>query len=382
MQPRTFIAIVVALTVVVLAWSVGRQSIGQRAPAIGGGPADESVQRRRLAWFDRVGRETPIPAPARAYVYPRLSPDGRLLALDIRDEQDGLWVWDFGRHMLTALSVGRASDIAPVWAHSGEWLLFARGRGVAPGLWTVRTPRGQDLGHGQAGSSAGKRLPADSNSLLMPTSLSPDDRHLLAATTAPAGFDILLVDLSGDRPPTGFVTTTADDLNAEVSPDGRWVAYESRRSGRSEIWLRRLWDEAVDRQVTTEGATRPAWTKGGRELVYLNVEGGMVARSIDVSTLVPGVGEPIPLFAVDIYRDLVGRTFDVTPDGDRFVVIRDLSRETGRSVGPDDCGRTSWIVRSENLKKAVFPTLRVSLPIGRLRPSWWPAPPASPCAES
>lgn len=52
MQPRTFIAIVVALTVVVLAWSVGRQSIGQRAPAIGGGPADESVQRRRLAWFD------------------------------------------------------------------------------------------------------------------------------------------------------------------------------------------------------------------------------------------------------------------------------------------------------------------------------------------
>jgi hypothetical protein len=57
---------------------------------------------------------TPIPAPPRAYVYPRLSPDGRLLALDVRDEPDGVWLWDFARERLTPVSVGRASDIAPV----------------------------------------------------------------------------------------------------------------------------------------------------------------------------------------------------------------------------------------------------------------------------
>lgn len=324
MRRHAFIAGSLTIAVGVLLWSVSREVTGGREPEPDAGLTDTSAGRRRLAWIDRGGQETRIPAPPRAYVYPRLSPDGRLLALDVRDEPDGLWLWDFARETLTPASVGRASDIAPVWGHTGDWILFARGRGVAPGLWTVQIGH---LGPGRARDERGQeatgleRLKVESNSLLMPTSLLPDDRHLVVTTTAVAGFDILLIDLQGDGRPAGLVSTAADDLNADVSPDGRWMTYESRRSGRSEIWLRQVWDEAVDLQVTTDGGSRPAWTRDGRELVYLDAEGRMVARSIDLSTAAPAIGSPSPLFAVDIYRDLVGRTFDVTPDGERFLVI-------------------------------------------------------------
>lgn len=324
MRPYPFIAGNLIVTCVILAWSLSPELTGERRPASHSSLTDTLAGRRRLAWIDRDGLETPIPAPPRAYVYPRLSPHGRLLALDIRDEPDGVWLWDFAGERLTPVSVGRASDIAPVWGHAGDWILFARGRGVAPGLWTVQTRQ-----RGAGGSGDGRdqdatgltRLPGAFNSLPMPTSLLPDDRYLLATTTAATGFDIVLLDVRGDGTPTRLVSTAADDLNAEVSPDGGWMAYQSRRSGRPEIWLRRVRDEVIDLQVTTDGGTRPAWTKGGRELVYLDAESQMVARSIDLSTGDPAIGPPSPLFAVDIYSDLVGRTFDVTPDGGRFLVI-------------------------------------------------------------
>lgn len=323
-RPYPAVAASLIIASVILVWSVSPEVAGGRRSAADVGLSDTSAGRRRLAWIERSGRRAPISAPPRAYVYPRLSPDGRLLALDVRDEPDGLWLWDFARQTLTPASVGHASDIAPVWGHAGGWILFARGRGVAPGLWTVQAEHRAADGAGNQRGPEGtglRRLPGEFNSLPMPTSLLPDDRHLLVTTTAATGFDIQLLDLHRRDGPTRLVSTVADDLNAEVSPDGRWVTYQSRRSGRSEIWLRHVWDEAVDLQVTTDGGTRPAWTRGGRELVYLDAEGRMVARSIDLSTAMPAIGSPSPLFAVDIYRDLVGRTFDVTPDGGRFIVI-------------------------------------------------------------
>lgn len=303
MRSHIFITGMLAAAVVVLVWAV-------RTP-----PLDVTTGRR-LAWIDRLGRETPIAAPPRAYAYPRLSPDGRFLALDVRDEPDGLWMWDFDRQTLSPWSTSRASDIAPVWRHAGDALVFARGRGVAPGVWIRAAPR-----HRLTDGSSFARSPAESNGLLMPTSLLPDDRHLLVTATAADGFDILWLDLLKPGVPTTLVATSADDLNAEASPDGRWVVYESRRSGRSDVWLRRLGEGEVDLQVTSEGGTRPAWTKGGRELVYLDERSVLVARAIDLSAPVPSVGPSFPLFAADIYTELVGRTYDVTPDGDRFVVV-------------------------------------------------------------
>jgi hypothetical protein len=88
--------------------------------------------------------------------------------------------------------------------------------------------------------------------------------------------------------------------------------------------------------VTTAGGTRPAWTRGGQELVYLTNDGDMMALAMDG----PAGGMPQRLFTADIYRDLVGRTFDVSPDGERFLVVTGLGRTS--PPDPEIGARPGW----------------------------------------
>ncbi len=308
-----------AISVTTAVWHLRPLSGG--TAAAGGGDRDvdrefaDPAARRRLAWIDRAGRQTPIDAPPRGYVYPRLSPDGRQVAVDIRDDQHGLWIWDVAGAVLLPLSIGRASDIAPVWSRSGGWLLFARGRGVSPGLFRL-VVGSHRRGTGDT-AGGGERLPGGSNSLLMPSSLAPDDRHVIVTASVASGFDILAIDLADRGTPMPLVTGAADDLNGELSPDGRWLAYQSRRSGQFEIWVKRWGSDGPGQPVTSTGGTRPVWTRGGREIVYLTHDGDMMALAFSDLP----VGIPQRLFKADIYRDLVGRTFDVTPGGERFLVV-------------------------------------------------------------
>lgn len=298
-------------------WSVARpgadpgasRDVGPAALAV---PASSA---RRLVWIDRAGRQTRIPAPPRGYAYPRLSPDGGRIALDIRDERHGIWLWDVARAALTPFTVGRASDIAPVWSHDGRWILFARGRGVAPGLFR----RAVD------DAASAEPLPGAGDTLLMPTALSPDDAYVVATASVPSGFDLVGVTLAPGGGRVSLAATPWDELNGDVSPDGRWVAYQSRASGQFEIWLRPLANGAPAVQATTNGGRMPVWSRHGAEILYLHGEG-------EIWTLSPqrltgsGPGQAAPdaprrLFAVDLFADLVGRTFDVTPEGDRIVAV-------------------------------------------------------------
>ncbi len=86
---------------------------------------------RTLSWIDRQGRDTALPVPDRAYVYPRISPDGTRVALDIRDQEQDIWVWDLGRETLTRFTFDSAADIAPVWTPDGRRIAFSRaGQGL------------------------------------------------------------------------------------------------------------------------------------------------------------------------------------------------------------------------------------------------------------
>lgn len=276
------------------------------------------AERRQLAWIDRDGRRTLLAAPPRGYVYPRLSPDGAFIAVDVRDGRHGLWLWDVARAMLSPLTEGGQHDIAPVWSRAGGALLFARGRGVIPGLFHLGFEHQPRSG---IRAAAPMRVPVESNSLLLPSSLTPDDRELVVTTSAASGFDLLAIDLARRGNARPLLTSAADELNGDVSPDGRWLAYQSRASGQFEIWVKR-WDaEGAGHQVTTAGGTRPVWTRGGRELVYLTHDGDMMALALDPGAERPTASVPHRLFTADIYRDLVGRTFDVSSNGERFLVV-------------------------------------------------------------
>lgn len=273
---------------------------------------------RRLAWIDRQGRQTPLAAPPRGYAYPRISPDGTRIAIDIRDDAHGIWLWDEAAQTLLPFTTGRASDIAPVWSHDGRWILFSRGRGVSPRLLRLRV--GGD-------PSTAEPLPARSNSLLMPTALAPDDRQVVLTTSVATGFDLQAVDLLGDGAPHPLLASSHDELNGDLSPDGRWLAYQSRESGQFEVWVRRMADGATRGwRATGGGGTRPAWTRNGAELAYLTDNGALWSMSVAAGGDRVSFGPPRTLFSADIYTDLIGRTYDVTGDGERFLVVLDARR--------------------------------------------------------
>jgi hypothetical protein len=123
--------------------------------------------------------------------------------------------------------------------------------------------------------------------------------------------------MEGDRKPEPFLQTQFDDHVPMFSPNGRWIAYQSNESGQSEVYVRSFPGAERKRQVSTEGGTSPVWNPNGRELFYRN---GNKMMAVDVEMVGEvKLGEPKVLFEMPGFLD----RFDVTPDGQRFVMIEE-----------------------------------------------------------
>jgi serine/threonine-protein kinase len=191
-----------------------------------GTPADSP--KRTLVWVDRQGREEPLSAKPRAYHHLRLSPDGRQIAVEIRDEENDIWTWDLVRKTLTRLTIGPSSDGYPVWTHDGRHVIY-RSTGARG---TTMFRRAAD-GTGSAATLL--HAPAD----ISPQSLSQDDKQLVYRGLNPkTGRDLMLLPLDPTGSPTPLIQTEFTEDNGHVSPDGRWIAYESNESGAREVFVR------------------------------------------------------------------------------------------------------------------------------------------------
>ncbi len=187
------------------------------------GGVSRRVSRNSLVWVTRQGREEPITAPERAYYYPRLSPDGTQIALDVRDQEEDIWVWDLRRKMLTRLTFDRASDQYPVWTPDGKRIIFGSARAGTSNLY----------GQLSDGTGEPERL-TTSVKLQHPNSISPDGaRIVFREEGGVGGVDLiaLVENRNGRRSSEPLVVTPAGELNADVSPDGRWMAYRVERIG-------------------------------------------------------------------------------------------------------------------------------------------------------
>jgi serine/threonine-protein kinase len=299
---------------------------------------------RRLVWVDRQGREEPVRgAPARAYVNPRLSPDGTRLALAIRDQENDVWTWDFARETLTRVTFEPGLDGSPVWMPDGRRIIFASGGAPTQNGAPVSLFRRSADGTGNA-----ERL-TDSPLLLMPSSLSPDGNSLVAWRSSTGAGDLMLITLN-ERRVQPLATTPFRERNGEVSPDGRWLAYDSNLSGETQVYVRPFPDFSGGQwQVSTDGGSQPAWARDGRELFYVALDGGL--RSVRVSRDATWVaGTPTKLFDQRYYFGTsaeYGRTYDVAADG-RFLMIKDAA--------PDAVAPTNIVVVQnwfEELKRLV-----------------------------
>ena len=300
------------------------------------------VQTRNLVWVDRQGREEPLATPPDGYIYPRLSPDGTRLALDIRRPQgQDIWIWDLRRQTMTPLTFSPAFDGLPVWSADGRRLVWTSNPGTTLNLYWQAAD----------GTGTVERL-TESPNAHRASGFTPDGTRLVISEIVggplPGAEDVTgranlaMLSLSGDRTVTPLVQTSFAERNGEVSPDGRWLSYESNESGQFQIYVRPF--PAVDQgrwQVSTGGGRQPLWARDGRELIYVTSDGTLMAVPVDLRSTSANfvAGTPAKLVGGDGYYFAwneinVGRTYDVSPDGKRFLRIKRSASDDTRDSTP------------------------------------------------
>ncbi len=273
-----------------------------------------ATPQRTMVWVDRQGRESAIAAQSRAYVYPRVSPDGTRVAFYSSDQASDIWVWDLARAALGRLTFDPGLDIYPLWTPDGRHVVFSSDR---EGLRNI-------FRQAADGTGSPERL-TRSEVLQDVTGLSPDgNRVIFTERTAATGADIVELQLVPRGEPRYLVQTPFAEQNGIISPDGRWLAYEANDSGPFEIYVRPYPDGTTGKwQVSTGGGTRPLWSPNGQELFFISPAGALmrigVARGEMWSATVPSVLVPTGYFS---HGGNPGRTYDIAPDGQRFLMVK------------------------------------------------------------
>jgi serine/threonine-protein kinase len=299
---------------------------------------------RSLVWVDRQGRETSTGAPARPYESARLSPDGKRIAVSIRDQENDIWLWDLARKTLTRLTFDADVDMTPIWT-SDRRVVFASSRTGVFNLYA------RDVDE----STPDVRLTSGANTQV-PSSATHDGAFVIAQEVRlHTGSDLVRVALAPSRgagatAAEGVVETPYDEWNGEISPDGRFIAYLSNESGQSEVYVRPYQQASNVRwQVSTAGGTEPVWTRGGHELIYRDDKLGLMAGAVETTGLAFRTGTPSEL---SIKPDPVSeswRSYDVSPDGQRFLVMKLLESPRG-TLPPGFVVVQNWF---EELKRLV-----------------------------
>jgi serine/threonine-protein kinase len=273
---------------------------------------------RQLVWVDRQGNEEPLAAPPGAYMIPRISPDGTRVALDNREPVANIWIWDIERQAMTRFTFGTAAY--PVWTPDGRRLIYTSfEEGIGRLSW-----RASD------GSAMEERLLVGETNRY-PTSMAPDGTRLVFREEGgQTGVDIYALALGSDRPPEPLIVTDFNELNAEISPDGRWLAYRSNQSGQDEVYVRPFPDVAAGLwQISTEGGEHPLWARDGSEIFYRGLDGSVLQVPVELEPLF-SAATPTRIFKGQYLRGY-GRAYDVSPDGNRFLMIKEGENQSDES---------------------------------------------------
>ena len=260
---------------------------------------------RRLVWVDRLGAARPAHEGLGEYTFPRLSPDGRRIAITIANgTKIDIWVLDRSAGILTPLSTTGGSR-NPSWSADGARVFYVSTHGGRAEFWSQVAD----------GSRAAEHVAAPPLNAWN-ADLSPDGRAIAFNTLSDGNWNVLSVDIGGgDSSHAIAALPTVTEVRPRWSPDGRWVAYQSDESGRNEIYLRSRGGAGGRLQISASGGRRPVWRPDGKELFYWE------DRRLTSATLAwapaPRILSRTPLFEGRYEED-----FDVTPDGKQFLMIQ------------------------------------------------------------
>ena len=276
----------------------------------------------QLAWFDRAGRQTGTITMPRHCRNPELSPDEDAVALECYEQSTGagprdIWLADLRRGTSTRLTFDAADDSDPVWAPDGRYLLFASNRGDRPGVYRKL-----------AGGAAPDERLATWSTRYYTTSWSADRKFVLLQSAVPTRDTFVLA--LGSETPQPLIATSFDDIEAQFSPDGRFVLYASNESGRSDVYVQPFPATGDRWTISTAGGTDGRGRGDGRELYYLSPARVLQAVTFAASPRVV-VGSPAVLFDARVAGPLgIGQRFPyaVTRDGQRFLLYHEKTPPT------------------------------------------------------
>ena len=268
-------------------------------------------------WLDRTGTAQEIAAvPAGPYLFPRLSPRGERVAVNVRrvaSRSADVWVYDVLRGAPTRLTF-EGFNSWPVWSPDGKRLVYGSSTGGIPNLYLINAD----------GSGKPERL-ATSDYEQIPSSWATTT-NMIAFLQRPqiGSYGIWVLPMEGERKPRLFLESRFSLTHPEFSPDGRWIAYVSNESGNREVYVQPYPGPGEKIRISTDGGTEPIWSANGRELLYRpRTRSDFFTPIRSLSPFVAGTPRLLFELKAGEYDSTVPvRSWSATADGQRFLLSR------------------------------------------------------------
>jgi dipeptidyl aminopeptidase/acylaminoacyl peptidase len=281
----------------------------------------------QLVWFDRSGRQLSLVGAPGYYRWLNLSPNGAQVLLERFEPQkagNDIWSFDLARETFDRLTSDSSHNNFPLLSPDGKQISFGSNR---EGFWAIWQK-------GVNGNDDKEELVFKEEArTILQNDWSNDGKYIVYTKTGEkTASDLWLLPLSGDRQPKLYLTTQFDERWGKVSPDGRWLVYQSNESGREEIYVQAFPEPGRKVIVSKGGGTHPRWRRDGRELYYVAPDDKLMAAPVEPGANF-GTGTPVPLFELGSYGRRNNRyVYDVSADGQKILLLRPLEDATTRPL--------------------------------------------------
>jgi serine/threonine protein kinase/WD40 repeat protein len=271
----------------------------------------------QIVWVNRASKQVSVIVDKLANLqWAALSPQGDRVALQIDTGQNDIWVLDLARGVRTRLTFGPVANTFPIWSPDGKWIAYNSSRNGRFNL--NRKP---------SDGSGAEELLLSSDQQITPTNWSPDGKFLLYSIPGPAGTtQVWALPLAGDRKPTLVLSRGTE---AQISPDGHWLAYSSHESGVGEVFVVAFGGGQGKWQVSAGGGAAPRWSKDGKELYYMDPSNDLVA--VPVKELSEALQFGAPQMIINKWSISAAVFYDVSPDT-RNILLDRVSQQVSQAV--------------------------------------------------
>jgi Tol biopolymer transport system component len=313
-------AIPVAEQLGIPASAFGRFSVSNTGVLVHRSDAEFSTE---LRWFDRQGTSRGTVGPESLYINPVISPDGSQVMVGRRDRNQptfDLWLFDLARNLSSRLTFDPGNEWLPLWSPDRKYIAYTMDR---------RTGK-HDLYRRLANGAGEDELVFTSDYNKNLTDWTPDGQFLFFDEATDQGTNVTYVAVSGAKG-TPYLQGPFNEQNGHVSPDGRWIAYQSDESGRFEIYVRPFPNaEGGKWQISNTGGMDPRWVRGGKELLYFSGDDTLSAATVVVDASGFRATKTEPLFRAA--RTANRTNYGVTADGQRFLINVIVEAANGATI--------------------------------------------------